>query len=52
MAFGIVEREATALGHIAQALFLTPREVERHLAAAAGKLGSDSRRALAAALAG
>ena len=37
---------------IAQALFLTPRDVERHLAAAAGKLGSDSRRALAAALAG
>ena len=36
---------------IAQALFLTPRDVERHLAAAAGKLGSDSRRALAAALA-
>ena len=36
---------------IAQALVLTPRDVERHLAAAAGKLGSDSRRALAAALA-
>ena len=37
---------------IAQALFLTPRDVDkRHLAAAAGKLGSDSRRALAAALA-
>jgi DNA-binding CsgD family transcriptional regulator/tetratricopeptide (TPR) repeat protein len=37
---------------IAQALFLTPRDVERHLSAAAAKLGSDSRRALAAALAG
>jgi DNA-binding CsgD family transcriptional regulator len=36
---------------IAQALFLTPREVERHLASVAAKLGSGSRRDLAAALA-
>ena len=55
---GIERRVATLAAEgrpnrdIAQALFLTPRDVERHLAAAAGKLGSDSRRALAAALAG
>jgi DNA-binding CsgD family transcriptional regulator len=57
-ALGGMERRVAAMAaegrgdrDIAQALFLTPREVERHLASVAAKLGSGSRRDLAAALA-